>query len=125
MKHPVPRARRSEGRLGTFKVDLSESSRPLLLKRPHWPTDLDRERAHDDLVVHHGVLAIQLVAAVLRNHVVQVPILQLLGHPLLLVLLGRKRFRIIVAVSMMVLEGPQGVVSVTLTKTTNLPEHPL
>lgn len=83
------------------------------------PTNLDRQRAHDDLLVHHRGLPIQLTAAVLRNHVVQIPILQLLCHPLLLVLLGRKCLRGIMAMSVMMLEGPQTGVSMTLTKTTH------
>jgi hypothetical protein len=43
-----------------------------------------------------------------RNHVVQVSILQLLRHTLLLVLLGRKRLRGKMIVSMMMLERQQG-----------------
>ena len=90
-----------------------ESSRPLPLKGPclpssGWPTDLDREGAHDDLLVHHRALPVQLATAALRNHVVQIPVLQLLRHPLLLVLLGRERLRGIMTVSVMMLEGPQG-----------------
>lgn len=53
---------------------------------------------------------------------VQIPILQLLSHPLLLVLLGRKGLRGIMAVSML-LEEPRRGVSMTLTKTTKLLEH--
>lgn len=62
---------------------------------------LDRERAHDDLLFRHGGLPIQPTAAVLRNHVVQIPVLQLLCHPLLLVLLGGECLRGIMAMSVM------------------------
>lgn len=85
------------------------------------PTDLDRERAHDDLLFRHGGLPIQPTAAVLRNHVVQIPVLQLLCHPLLLVLLGGECLRGIMAMSVMPLEGPQGGVSATLTKAAGAP----
>ena len=98
---------------------LPTSQSPLASPSGGQSTDLDGQGAHDDLLIHHRGLPVQLPAAVLRNHMIQIPILQLLCHPLFLVLLGGERLRGIMAVSVMMLEAPcrGGQTRATLTKT--------
>jgi len=77
-------------------------------------TNLDREGAHHDLLIPGGGLALQL-AGYVWDHVVQVPVLQLLGDPLLLVFLAWQSLGTVVAVPVVMLrDGGDVRVSATI-----------
>lgn len=71
-------------------------------------TNLDREGAHHNLLIPGGALALQL-AGYVWDHVVQVPVLQLLDDPFLLVLLGRQSLGAVVAVPVVMLRDRGGI----------------
>lgn len=65
-------------------------------------TNLDAQRSHHDLLVPRRALALHLIGDV-GDHVVQVPVLQLLGDALLPVLPGGQCLSAVVAVPVVVL----------------------